>query len=321
MDPISAKERMIQALTDMLEPDETLMYPIYGTMEQGRTQHYGYFGFTENFLLIALISPWGKTVTYSTRIPLDIHSVKIQKSRVFKEHIININFEEGEPCRIHTYPRVLAIDSQKENLPRFLSYLKNKAPNYHIPNLNQINGTKIRRQYFNLILYGYLAMLLPVIPMIFILECKKQNVSIWNSWHLLWDIADEGLPVIAGFMLPLLLLSLGSKFIFGKTVAVVEHKGLYLDNVFIPWKDIKAVSYTPPHFSRHYCRAAYITVTIAPARKREFDIDISSFPLYGFRKLKKLLPRHTVRWAKGELPFTVFLAVLPTIIFLLVVLF
>ena len=50
---MTAKERMICALSDMLQNGETLMYPIYGLLVQGGRQYYGYFGFTEKFLLIA----------------------------------------------------------------------------------------------------------------------------------------------------------------------------------------------------------------------------------------------------------------------------
>jgi len=286
---------------------------------QGERQYYGYFGFTEKVLLIALVS--GKTVTDTIRVPLDINSVQIKKNLFLNEHVIDINFNEGAPCRITAFPKVLAIDSQKENLPKFLSYLKSKTPNKNVPDLNQINGTKIRRQYFNFILYVFLATLLPIIPMIFILECEKQNVSVWNSWRLLWNTTAEALPTIASFILPLFLLSVCSKFIFGKTIAVVEQKGLYLDNTFIPWEDIKSVEYNTTHFSKFNFRAAYITITVAPARKREYVVEVSNFTLYGLRKLKKHLPNQTVRWAKGELPLTIFIALLPTVIFLLIALF
>ena len=316
---MTAKERMIQALTDMLENGETLMHPIYGLLVQGGRQYYGYFGFTEKVLLIALVS--GKIVTDTIRVPLDINSVKIKKNIFLNEHVIDISFNEGAPCRITAFPKVLAIDSQKENLPKFLSYLKSTTLNKNVPDLSQINGTKIRRQYFNFILYVFLATLLPIIPMIFILECEKQNISIWNSWHLLWNTTTEALPTIVSFILPLFLLSVCSKFIFGKTIAVVEQKGLYLDNTFIPWEDIKSVEYNATHFSRFNFRSAYITITVAPVRKREYVVEVSNFTLYGLRKLKKHLPNQTVRWAKGELPLTIFIALLPTIIFLLIALF
>lgn len=313
---MTAKERMLKALTDMLENGETLMHPIYGLLVQGGHQYYGYFGLTDDFLLIALIS--GKTVTNTIRVPLDINSIKVDKNTFLNEQIIDINFNEGSPCRISALSRVLAIDSQKENLPLFLSCLQSKTPNKTVPDLNQIDGTKIRKQYFNFILYAFLATLLPMVPMIFIMECKKQNVSVFQSWHLLGEIALEALPAIAGFIVPLFLLSVLNKFLLGKIIAVTNENGVYLDSTFIPWKDIKAVTYTPTHFSRSNFREAYITITIAPAKKREFNIDISNFTLYGLRNLKKHLPERSVKWAKGEIPFMIFRVLLPTIIFMFV---
>ena len=45
---MTAKERMIYALSDMLQNGETLMYSIYGLLVQGGRQYYGYFGFFHN---------------------------------------------------------------------------------------------------------------------------------------------------------------------------------------------------------------------------------------------------------------------------------
>lgn len=313
------KERMIQALTDLLENGETLMHPIYGVLVQGERRYYGYFGLTKDFLLIALIS--GNVVTYTSRVPLDLKSVKIKKKFFFHEHVIDISFNEGAPGRIIAFPKVFNIDSQKENLSNFISYLKNKAPNENSLELNQINGIRIRKQYFNLFLYILLAVLLPIIPMIFIFECERQNVSILNSWHLLWDIVTDSLPTIGVFILPLVFLSICCKFIFGKIIAVVDQKGLYLENDFIPWEDIKLVEYTAPYFSKFNHRSAYIKITVAPVGKIEYVIEVSNFTLYGLRKLKKFLPPQTIRWAEGELPATIFILFLPTIVYLLIAFF
>jgi len=182
---MTTKERMFKFLTDMLENNERLMYPIYGVLVQGGTRYFGYFGLTENYLLIALLSASGKDVTNTIRVPLDINSVKIKKSIILNEHLIDITFNEGPPCQISALPRVLALDTQKENLGQFLSYLESKAPQNNIPDLRQVDGIKVRKQYFNIIIYIFLAMLLPIIPMIFIVECRIQNISIWNSWNLL----------------------------------------------------------------------------------------------------------------------------------------
>lgn len=43
---MKAKERMIKALTDLLKPGETLMYPVCGILHQGEAEYYCYFGLT-----------------------------------------------------------------------------------------------------------------------------------------------------------------------------------------------------------------------------------------------------------------------------------
>ncbi|MBR6557978.1 MAG: hypothetical protein IKT70_03100 [Clostridia bacterium] len=66
---VTYKELMFEALNNLLEDDEILMHPIYGLLNQGNTQYYGYFGFTQDYLLIALFSGTGKQITYTTRVP------------------------------------------------------------------------------------------------------------------------------------------------------------------------------------------------------------------------------------------------------------
>ena len=318
---MTTKERMTAALTSMLEDGEHLLYPIYGTLQQDERQRFAFFGLTENFLLIAFLS--GKTVTATTRIPLEISSLGVQKSFFLGEHTIDISFCEGRPYRISVFPRVLTLDCQKENFPKFLSYLKRKAPAESTREHSEIKGTRIRRQYFHLLLCALLALLLPFIPMIYILECQKQDVSVLTSWSLLWSTASAALPTMAGWLSPLLLLCLCNRLFFGKTVAIVDQNGVYANGRFIKWNSVKEIIYTPTHFSKvpvHF-RSAYITVTVASEGKRPFRMEVSGFPLYGLRKLKKHLPKKTVKWASDELFFAVLLAALPTAISLLLTLF
>lgn len=315
---MTAKEHMLQALTGMLAKGEALMHPICGLLMQGGEQRHAYFGLTKKYLLIALLS--GTTVTHTIRVPLDIRSVKIKEKIFLHEHIIDINFNEGAPCRISASPISTLIDCQRENLAQFLVFLKSKTPDNAMPDLKQIKGTRVRAQYFNYMLYALIVTFIPMIPMTFILECKKQGVSMWDSGHLLWSTVCEMLPAVASFIVPLLLLSLGSKFLFGETIAVLAQDGMYLENHFIPWKNIKAVVYTPTSPSRRHFRYAHVTVTVIPDKKRKYDIDVFHFTLYGLRKLKKYLPEQSVRWAKDQLPFTIGIALLPTVIFLLMAL-
>lgn len=305
------KELMIEALTDLLKDDETLMHPIYGLLNQGNTQCYGYFGFTEHYLLIALLSGTGKQITYTTRVPLDIKSIKVRKTAIFKQYVIDIFFNEGAPCRITASPKVLTVDTQKENLPSFLEHLYTIAPKTKQPELKQLFGEKIRTQYFNYILGVFLSFV-PVIPIvILILEWKESG-----EW-LLGELISAFIKVlpITGLiwgvvLIPLILLSILNRFCFGKVICVLDDKGIHTENELLLWTNIKSVSFKIAMHSRFRYRPACTTFSIKNAG--EYEIDIMHFPFYGLRKIKRYCPNVKVKvHNKG---WIMFLALCPTII-------
>ena len=244
------KELMYDSLTNLLENGETLLHPIYGILNQGDSQFYGYFGFTEHYLLIALVAS-GKQITYTTRIPLDIKSVKVKQTAIFKQYVIDIAFNEGAPCRIIASPKVLMIDTQKNNLPSFLEYLNNLAPTLQQTELKNIIGEKIRRQYFNYLI-GIFLSFVPMVPiMMFILEWKEHGAPHFAEVFFAFL---ETLPVTASIwgivLIPLVILSLFNRFLFGKIVCVFDENGLYLDNDMFLWREVKSVSYKSASHSR-----------------------------------------------------------------------
>ena len=305
------KELMIEALTDLLEDDETLMHPIYGLFHQGNTQYYGYFGFTEHHLLIALISGTGKQVTYTTRVPLDIKSIKVKQTAIFKQYVIDIAFNEGAPCRITASPKVLTIDTQKENLPSFLAHLYTIAPKTKQPELKQLSGDTIRIQYFNYIL----GVLLSFVPMVFIMvlmmEWKESGKWLFDEFI---SSFLETLPIMAvtwGIVLiPLILLSLLNRFCFGKVICVLDDRGVHTENDLLLWTDIKGVSFKTATHSRFRYEPTCATFSIK--NTGEYEFDVIHFPFYGLRKIKKYCPDINVEVRnKGWL---IFIALCPTII-------
>ena len=70
-------ELMMKSLFDLLEDGEKLLYPIYGTLKQKKNNYFGYFGLTENHLLIALLQGSSKKINWTTRIPLDLKKVNL----------------------------------------------------------------------------------------------------------------------------------------------------------------------------------------------------------------------------------------------------
>ena len=60
---------MIGSLSPLLEGEEKLLTPIYGTLVQKKRRWFGYFGLTEHHLLIALLGENRKKGAASSSIP------------------------------------------------------------------------------------------------------------------------------------------------------------------------------------------------------------------------------------------------------------
>ena len=109
---------MTETLSESLKDGETLMYPIFGTIKKGSFHSFAYFAFTETHFLVAHLTS-GDKVTNIEKIPLDIKNVKINKSKLLCEYKIHISFENRKTFEISTFPKILKIKAQKDNLPLF----------------------------------------------------------------------------------------------------------------------------------------------------------------------------------------------------------
>ena len=309
------KDLMIKSLTDLLEDGETLMHPIYGILNQGNIQFYGYFGFTQTHLLIALVA--GKQITYTIRIPLDIKSIRIKQTAVFKQFVIDIAFNDGAPCSITASPKVLMIDSQKNNLSQFLNYLKSKSPKNQETELKDSNGKKIRWQYFNTFIYVMLAFF-PMPPvMIIVMGLKENNLDLAETIEAI----PTALIIWGVFFVPFIILSLFNRFLFGKIVGVVRNDGLLLENDFISWKQIQKITFNPSISSRFKASYTYASLLIKSDTETEYTIDIMHFPMYGLRKIKKYNPEIKIEWGKDGIFTILFIALMPTLLSIIIPLF
>jgi len=309
-------ELMIKSLTDLLKVGESLYHPIYGVLKQGNTQHYGFFGFTENYLLIALVS--GKQITYTIRVPLDIKSIQIKQKIIFRQYIIDICFNDGAPCRIVASPKVFLVDSQSENLPSFLNYLKNKSPVIQSTKLNNVQGNKIRRQYFNEIIYTILAYSPMLIVMPIVIGLKENNLNL--QFQTIMESVVEVLTIWLCILSPFLVLSLFNRFFFGKIISVVNDEGLVLENNFIKWKDVKEITYEPYPFY-HYKYNTSANVLVKPLNKKEYTLDILHFPFYGLRIIKKQNSNVKVKIGKKMLFSYLVFFLFPTVLSIILPLF
>ena len=91
---MASDQHMIETLTELLQDGETLMYPIFGTIKHGPFQLFAYFAFTETHFLIAYLTS-KDIVTDVERIPLDIKSVKVKKTKLLNEYKLHVLFENN----------------------------------------------------------------------------------------------------------------------------------------------------------------------------------------------------------------------------------
>lgn len=297
------KNLMIESLTKLLRSGETLYHPFFGAVEKGGYYDHAFFGFTEKHLLIAFVT--GNNIHKTERIPLNIQSVTVKKSLV-GQHIIDISFSDNAPIKIRAYQNFRRLDCQKDNLPKFLECLSEKAPQKEPLELKNIEGEKIRWQYFNVCLYVILSFLPMIVIVLAALSIKDGSFSFLKLINSLMTSVFCEIVILS----PLILLSLLNRFLFGRTVCVINDSGIHLDNNFLPWNKIKKVSYIPDFSSKwhlRYCRAYF---TVKSSAGKEYDVEANHFPLYGLRKIKKINPDIEIKIAKGNI---LFFAIAPTV--------
>ena len=281
---MASDQHMIEALSDMLQDGETLLHSIFGYIKYNGFQQFAYFGLTENSFLIARLS--GENVTGTTKIPLNITSVQIKKSKILKEYTINVLFEKGKAYTICTFSKVLKVKSQEENFPLFLKLLKNKAKK-QVKSLEEIEGKKIRWQYFNTFIYIMLAFIPAVPVMIIAQELRKGNLDIWNIIVEMSGATPVMIVMYGIFIGPFVILSIFNRFYFGKLLGVVTEDTLFLENREIPITDIKKIVYHPRIMTRRSISFSYATIFIRTKANNMKPLDVVHFPMYGLKEIKK----------------------------------
>jgi len=263
---VKYNELMNKTLNGMLGVGESLYYPVYGVLNEGVYQSYAFFGLTETHLLIATVC--GNNITETKCVPLKIKSVTTRRTAVFREYFIDILFEDGWSCTLTCPKKVLMIESQKENIPKFLEYLLSRAPVIHDKKLSELDGKTIRVQYFNMFLY--------VFAMVITMFCLSQLIM----GTFFKNVIDIIIPIVV-IMGPFLLLSVLNRLFFGKTLAVARDDALVVENRVIPWHTIEKIEYTPNNLSKYNKRPC-----IAVIHFEGKTVTLEHFPLYGVRLIK-----------------------------------
>lgn len=118
-------ELMFESLNALLRRGDVLQCPIYCCMLFKRGRYcFGYFGLTDDMLLISLLQGDSKHISTTGRIPLsDIARVKIKRSLVPIQRKIYISLHTGNRIKLRVSRKVYGFKTQQENLDGFMARL------------------------------------------------------------------------------------------------------------------------------------------------------------------------------------------------------
>ena len=172
--------------------------------------------------------------------------------------------------------------------------------------LKNIDGVRIRRQYFNGPIYVLFSIWVLIIVIFAIISFSDGNFSFYK-WL---DVICESAFTIAIFIIPWIILSVLNRFFFGKIVCVLSEEGIHHEGGLIKWNNISRIEYNIPTLNRYPLRliAAHIDVVC----KNE-TIKITSVPLYMFSVVKKSHPDIKTKMDKtvwGLVALTIFIIII-----------
>jgi hypothetical protein len=135
-----------------------------------------------------------------------------------------------------------------------------------------------------------------------------------------FSVITEAIPLWLFICSPLFALAIINRFWFGNIICVLNSKGLYLENDFIPWKKIKKIEYYPEIPSKYKVTYTYASLTISDDNTKEYKLDITHFPFYGLKAIKKFAPHVKFEIPKGKKLSIVFFMLLPSVMGLILAL-
>lgn len=144
--------------------------------------------------------------------------------------------------------------------------------------LKNLNGVRIRHQYFNFLIYILLTILIVVIEMVTFIPLFEGNFN-FGKWA---EDIFTSIFTITIFIVPCIVFSVLNRFFFGKIVCVLNEEGIHYKDGLIKWNDIVSIEYNITAVSRIHFRPAYIDVIC-----KNKTIQIESVPLYMFSTVKK----------------------------------
>ena len=166
--------------------------------------------------------------------------------------------------------------------------------------LREVEGTKIRRQYFTWVIYTAVILEVLVVALLSLYWLSGEIPdSVWPGMLL-----NTTIPLLI-FFSPGIVLAILNRSHFGEIICVLAEQGIYHQGGFVPWENIDEIFYEMDCPDKHSLRYEY--------QKKRHGNRIPDRELYTashtFLKLKKgsrvvLLhtPRHLLREIKKQRP-------------------
>ena len=290
---MSQTDTMIKLLSDVLLPDERLFCPIYATYTQLGEQYSAYFGLTETHLLVTVLSPSGKKSQSHARIPLsDIISMKVKRGALGLTNI-TLSIEGMSPITISAEGKVFRLKEQEENLPVFIQTLTSVVPN-DTQEKRSVDGKKVRKQTIVSRLGFFLSFLAGAFILLLAIEIRKKEagMDIENVFAYPATIALITLAIVS----PAIIAAILNRFCFGEVVFTSTEQGMYMQNEFFRWREIRSIYYTPETFkSRNRSTPSIAVIKIKTDAGDDKQRNVEDFPAYALRLVKKQAPHVEIK--------------------------
>ncbi len=166
--------------------------------------------------------------------------------------------------------------------------------------MDNIKGTKIRFQFFDSIIYAYIAIIL----FIFIIITEFFLIMDGFLFQKILEILYTCLKLLL-IITPLIPLSILNKFFFGRIICIISEDGIYYEDRLIEWNELSNLRYIiPDYLSRRFWRfysSGKKTARIEASYKGigiPKIVDIMSAPFYSLFVIKRYSPKTKIKGFK-----------------------
>ena len=172
--------------------------------------------------------------------------------------------------------------------------------------LNEREGIKIRRQFFNGMILNVFSIVVYVLYIISVVDLLNDSFTIINFL----DEVKICVFVSLILLVPFIILSILNRHCFGEIICVVSQHGIYYENGFLYWSEIDKLVYDCPILSKHF-RYDPCCVEIHTSKgTNDKKIELTYAPLYLLFTAKRVGKNVKIKLSKESKWFIAILSVI-----------